>query len=158
MIFHNKLRKGRVIRVDIPKDGIMAAIFLLPYIAMLILVPLISNCSACKILVYIIFYLSYIALILQDRTNVEFTSNEIIIKDLHNTVWVTLIPESQKHLSASHSWSFYPSLHAIFMNYFFKVCPSGRFAQTMKSNSFQTVIACEIGTVGKKKLGGCLGN
>jgi hypothetical protein len=79
MIFHNKLRKGRVIRVDIPKDGIMAAIFLLPYIAMLILVPLISNCSACKILVYIIFYLSYIALILQDRTNVEFTSNEIII-------------------------------------------------------------------------------
>jgi hypothetical protein len=36
------------------------------------------------------------------------------------------------------------------MTHFFKVCPSGRFAQTMKDGSFQIVAACE-GLAGEEK-------
>ncbi|SFM50645.1 hypothetical protein [Methanolobus profundi] len=74
-----ELSNGKLIRVDIPKDWSMTIIFLFPYIALFILVPLSSRCFACELLKYAVFYLSYIALILQDRTNIGLTQNEMII-------------------------------------------------------------------------------
>lgn len=94
----------QLIHVDIPNDASIFAIFLFPYITMLLLIPLSSYCSACEILRYIIFYLSYIALVLQDRTSIEVTDDKITINRFLFGPWVInkkdiILTEAKKNMS-----------------------------------------------------------
>ncbi|MDY0385524.1 MAG: hypothetical protein RBT65_00050 [Methanolobus sp.] len=93
----------QLIHVDIPNDASAVVIFLFPYIIMLILIPLSSYCSACEILRYIIFYLSYIALVLQDGTSIEVIDNKITINRFLFGPWVInkkdiILTEAKKNL------------------------------------------------------------
>lgn len=78
----------QLIRVDIPKDLSLVAIIVFPLVMMLILMPLSVYCPACKILMYFIWYLSFAAIVLQDRTAIETTRNTIAINRFLFDKWI----------------------------------------------------------------------
>lgn len=68
-----------IIRVDIRGDHSMSAIILLPIIIMFICIPLSYYYSVFGILMYVIWYLSFAAIVLQDRTTIESGLNTVTI-------------------------------------------------------------------------------
>lgn len=74
-----KQSNRQLIRVDIPRDLSLAAIIIFPLVMMFILLPLSFFCSFCDILMYLVWYLSFLAIVLQDRTIIETGQNTVTI-------------------------------------------------------------------------------
>ena len=70
---------GKVIRVDIRGDHSLSAIIIFPIIMMLMFIPLSYYYSVFGILMYVIWYLSFAAIVLQDRNTIESGQNTVTI-------------------------------------------------------------------------------
>lgn len=72
----------QLLRMDIPNNLSLSVIIIFPLLMMFILIPLSFYCSVCEILMYFIWYLSFLAIILQDRTTIEIGQNTVKINRL----------------------------------------------------------------------------
>lgn len=86
------------IPVDLTFDTSMLKIFVPAIMVTFILLALSFRCPACETLIPVIWYLSILAVLLQDRTTVEFTHGMIII---HRQFFGPLIV-NQKNVTKTH--------------------------------------------------------